>query len=471
MINGINTNMRSRVILMKWLTGSLLYYDLSYAKIFYPTSKVASWINGIAATIYQGIYQNKKQDVSRILLFWKYELPLLFRRYHKVFLFTFLLSVAFVGGGVLSSSADTDYARNFFDHRVQPGYYDQTISSIRNGDPFGIYKDDNPFSMFVHNAYNNISVAFKTFIFGLLFGVGTVFYMWTNGVILGCFQYLFFAQGMGWQSVMVIWIHGTIEITSIVIKCSRDYFRMKPLIKYIFCVALIGSIGIGCTFSLRRKLPPLTESYRKIDKLPFGSFISYRGFESEFKDYGIHSLNQLFDKTWSEIKNNPGFASGYSLYFLITKNLVLTKKETNAMMQFVQTGNDLFISAEYIDPWLLDAVFCKIDIQNELINEAMGRMDDTFVSMYYGDDFKSQRYGYCYFPFSNYIKSYDSSVTRILGVNEHNLPNYVVLFSGKGRLYLHLAPRAFSNYFLLSKENFEYFKGGTAYLRFEPQYV
>lgn len=191
--------------------------DLSYAKTFYPRSKVARWINGIAGTIYQGIYKNKKQDISHILLFWKYELPLLFRRYHKVFLFTLLLFISFVGVGVLSSSVDPDYARNFFDNRVQPGYYDQTIASIRSGDPFGVYKDDNPFSMFIRIAYNNISVAFRTVIFGVLFGVGTVLYMWTNGVMLGCFQYLFFSQGLGWQSVMVIWIHGTIEISSIVI--------------------------------------------------------------------------------------------------------------------------------------------------------------------------------------------------------------------------------------------------------------
>src|SRR6185437_8793940 len=63
--------------------------DLSYAKTFYPKSKVTRWINGIAGTIYQSIYQNKKQDFSRIILFWKYELPLLFKKYHKVFLFTF----------------------------------------------------------------------------------------------------------------------------------------------------------------------------------------------------------------------------------------------------------------------------------------------------------------------------------------------------------------------------------------------
>lgn len=191
--------------------------DLSYAKTFYPKSKVTRWINGIAGTIYQSIYQNKKQDFSRIILFWKYELPLLFKRYHKVFLFSFLLFVAFVSVGVISSTNDPDYARDFFNHKVQPGYYDETISSIQKGDPFGVYKDDNPFSMFVRIAFNNISVAFRTVIFGVLFGIGTILFMWTNGVMLGCFQYIFFSQGLGWQSVLVIWIHGTIEISSIVI--------------------------------------------------------------------------------------------------------------------------------------------------------------------------------------------------------------------------------------------------------------
>jgi uncharacterized membrane protein SpoIIM required for sporulation len=197
--------------------------DLSYAKTFYPKSKVTRWINGIAASIYQNIYQNKKQDISRILAFWKYELPLLFRRYHKVFLFTFLLFCSFVAVGVISSTADPDFAPDYFNNNVQPGYYDETIARIESGDPFGVYKDDNPFSMFIRIAYNNISVAFKTVVFGVLFGVGTLLLMWSNGVMLGCFQYIFFSQGLGWQSVMVIWIHGTLEISSIVIAACSGF--------------------------------------------------------------------------------------------------------------------------------------------------------------------------------------------------------------------------------------------------------
>jgi len=191
--------------------------DLSYAKTFYPKSKVTRWINGIAASIYQNIYQNKKHSLRRILIFWQYELPLLFRRYHKVFLFTFLLFSSFVAIGVISSTTDPEYAPAYFNNNVQPGYYEETISRIEKGDPFAVYNDDNPFSMFIRIAYNNISIAFKTVVFGVLFGIGTLILMWSNGIMLGCFQYIFFSQGLGWQSLVVIWIHGTLEISSIVI--------------------------------------------------------------------------------------------------------------------------------------------------------------------------------------------------------------------------------------------------------------
>ena len=197
--------------------------DLSYSKTFYPHSKVTRWINALAASIYQGIYQNKKEKYARIFQFWKYELPLLFRKYHKVLLFTLCLFILFVTIGIFSSVVDHNYAPDYFDNKVQPGYYDATIQRIHKGDPFGVYKDANPFSMFVHIAYNNIAVAFRAVIFGVLFGIGTVVLMWQNGVMLGCFQYIFFSQGLGWQSVLVIWIHGTLEISAIVIASTAGF--------------------------------------------------------------------------------------------------------------------------------------------------------------------------------------------------------------------------------------------------------
>lgn len=253
--------------------------DLSYSKTFYPHSKVTRWINGIAAGIYQSIYQNKKNKYSRVLLFWKYELPLLFRRYHKTFLFTLILFVLFVTIGVVSSTTDPNYAADYFNHKVQAGYYDETISRIQKGDPFGVYKDDNPFSMFVQIAYNNISVAFKSVVFGVLFGIGTILLMWTNGLMLGCFQYIFFSQGLGWQSVMVIWIHGTLEISSIVIAS---------------CAGLILGFGwlLPGTYTRKQSFLRAAKDAMKIcvSLVPF--FIVAAFFES----YVTHLMSNTFQK-------------------------------------------------------------------------------------------------------------------------------------------------------------------------------
>ena len=57
--------------------------DLAFAKTFYPKSKATRWINGLAASIYQNIYRNKKEKYSRVFTFWKYELPLVIKKHHR----------------------------------------------------------------------------------------------------------------------------------------------------------------------------------------------------------------------------------------------------------------------------------------------------------------------------------------------------------------------------------------------------
>jgi uncharacterized membrane protein SpoIIM required for sporulation len=200
--------------------------DLSYAKTFYPKSKVTRWINGLAASIYQNIYQNKKEKYSRIFDFWKYELPLLFKKHHRTFLFTTLIFILFVCIGVFSSMHNPEFVRGVLGNQ----YVDMTEENIRNGDPFGVYKDENPFTMFVRIAFNNIRVSFFTFIGGFTLGALTISLLWSNGVMLGCFQYMFFANGLGIKSVLVIWIHGTIEISSIVIAGTAGFILANGIL-------------------------------------------------------------------------------------------------------------------------------------------------------------------------------------------------------------------------------------------------
>lgn len=200
--------------------------DLSYAKTFYPQSKATKWINSIAAGIYQSIYKNQKDKYARFFLFWKYDLPFLFRRYHKVFLFTFLLFSSFVFIGVFSSIKDEGFVRSILGDE----YIRETQANIDSGDPFGIYRDNNPFSMFVLIAFNNTALAFVMAIGGVTMGLVTVIYMWRNGLMLGAFQYMFFAKGMGPDSMMVIWTHGVLEILALIISSTAGFIITKSIL-------------------------------------------------------------------------------------------------------------------------------------------------------------------------------------------------------------------------------------------------
>jgi uncharacterized membrane protein SpoIIM required for sporulation len=187
--------------------------DLAYAKTFYPRSKATKWINGLASSVYQNIYKNKKEKYARVFTFWKYELPLVIQRHHRTFLFTTLIFCTFVAIGVFSSIHNPQFVRGI----LGDNYVNMTEENINNGDPFGVYKEDSKFNMFMRIALNNIRVSFLTFVGGFIVGIPTFYLLWSNGIMLGSFQYMFFAHDLGIKSILVIWIHGTIEIASIII--------------------------------------------------------------------------------------------------------------------------------------------------------------------------------------------------------------------------------------------------------------
>ncbi len=248
--------------------------DLSYAKTFYPKSKVTRWINGIAASIYLSIYKNRKERYSRFFIFWKYELPMLFRKYHKILLFTFLVFLVFVCLGVLGSIKDESFIRGV----LGDGYVDMTEDNIAKGDPFAVYRSGSDFNMFVMIAINNISVAFVMVIGGLTAGFITVFYMWNNGLMLGAFQYMFFAKGLGMKSVLVIWIHGTLEILAIVIASTAG-------------LVIANGILFPGTFSRKRSFSNGIKDALKILVVLVPVFITAAFFES----YITHLMSNTFD--------------------------------------------------------------------------------------------------------------------------------------------------------------------------------
>ncbi|HMK04114.1 MAG TPA: stage II sporulation protein M [Ferruginibacter sp.] len=275
--------------------------DLSYAKTFYPKSKATRWINGIAAGIYQSIYSNKKEKYSRIFTFWRYELPLLFKRYHKILLFAFVVFSIFVCIGWWGAKNDEAFLRGV----LGDGYVDMTEENIEKGDPFGVYKDDNPFTMFVRIAINNVFVAMMFVLGGFFLGLPTLFRwpfilqvagLWDTGMMLGSFQYLFFSHGLGWKSILVIWIHGSLEISIFVIAATAGFIIANGLI-FPGTLPRMTSFRKGIKDAL------------KVVLVIFPILVVAAFFES----YITHLMSQTFDKS-----SNAGMPVWVSVVILVT---------------------------------------------------------------------------------------------------------------------------------------------------------
>jgi uncharacterized membrane protein SpoIIM required for sporulation len=213
--------------------------DLAYSKTFYPNSNTSKYLNGLTSLFHQKIYKNKKERSARIISFWQYELPYLFKHYHRQLLYSFLFFIIFTFLGALSARYDDSFIRLI----LSDGYVNMTNQNIEKGDPFGVYKTQEAASMFFQIAFNNIQVSFMAFVLGISFSLGTIILLMRNGLMLGAFEYYFFSKGLGLQSIPVIFLHGTLEISAIVIAgCSglvlgssllfpKTYSRWHSLVK------------------------------------------------------------------------------------------------------------------------------------------------------------------------------------------------------------------------------------------------
>jgi uncharacterized membrane protein SpoIIM required for sporulation len=187
--------------------------DLAYSRTYYPESRTTKYLNWLAAGLHQSIYKNKKESSNRLITFWTLELPLMFKSAHKELLLSFLIFTLFVIIGAVSTHYDNDFPRII----LGDSYVNMTLENIKSGDPMAVYKKMDGTDMFFRITLNNIMVSFYTFAAGIFSSLGTAYYLLRNGIMLGAFQYFFHQHGLLLETFLVIWIHGTLEISAIVI--------------------------------------------------------------------------------------------------------------------------------------------------------------------------------------------------------------------------------------------------------------
>ncbi len=186
--------------------------DLAYANTFFPGGEASVYLNELTRKVHGIIYQNKPIDKKRIPAFWATEFPLLFYSIRKEFLIALIIFVVSVLAGILSTVYDPGFTRIILGDK----YVNLTMENIGKNDPMAVYKNMNEVNMFLGITLNNIKVSFFAFISGILTAFGTGFILFRNGVMLGTFQTFLAQHGVIMDAFATVWLHGTIEIFSII---------------------------------------------------------------------------------------------------------------------------------------------------------------------------------------------------------------------------------------------------------------
>lgn len=200
-------------------------------------------------------------------------------------------------------------------------------------------------------------------------------------------------------------------------------------------------------------------SYSITDKIPQGTFVFYESLEkvAKVEQVNIPPFEFLEDTTTT------------GTYFFLNASVGIDAAELNKLLKWVEKGNTAVISASYISYPLLDTL--KITNDQKIRKNGLENIPQYNFA---NKDLRSEKY----YEFNRdhtleYFDSLNGKQQKVLGiakVKDDNsvqndiLANFVESKFGEGRFLLHSSPQAFTNYFLLDGENFEYAEKFLAYL-------
>jgi uncharacterized membrane protein SpoIIM required for sporulation len=193
--------------------------DLSYARTQYPKSRVTQYLNALAGKVHREIYKNKREEKNRFIEFWKIEVPAAIFSSRRQLLLAFVVFFVSCAIGMISVAHDNSFVRLI----LGDGYVNATLENIKSGNPTRVYSSGGQMEMFLLITLNNITVSFKIFVFGVFASLGTGLYLFYNGLMVGTFLMFFYQESQLTQAFPVIMLHGTIELSSIVIAAAAGF--------------------------------------------------------------------------------------------------------------------------------------------------------------------------------------------------------------------------------------------------------
>jgi uncharacterized membrane protein SpoIIM required for sporulation len=175
-----------------------------------PASKqLAVYLNQLLGRAHNLIYMGRRQNRRGIWTFYRDIYPVIFRQTFADTFAAFVLFLAAAFAGFLMGMADPSFTRHFLGPQMidtieRHEMWTHSIVTIKPLASSAILT-------------NNISVALSTFALGITAGIGTVWMMLLNGLMMGVVAVACWREGMSLQLWSFVAAHGVLELPAIFI--------------------------------------------------------------------------------------------------------------------------------------------------------------------------------------------------------------------------------------------------------------
>ncbi|HEX2629835.1 MAG TPA: DUF4350 domain-containing protein [Chitinophagaceae bacterium] len=246
---------------------------------------------------------------------------------------------------------------------------------------------------------------------------------------------------------------------------------MKRSLLYGLLLLVIGAIAIMLfTGNKKKKNRQIDQriSLRRTDKIPYGGYVAYQ------------SLQHLFPNTAiSAAKSTPGYWDSISrdhnddALIIVSPRFYADEFEMKGLLRFMQNGNSVFISTLEMSAAAMD-LLGRSSVYNDR-GELTGTStvtNDSMTIRLIGPPFNDTLpFHFRGARFKGWFDKVDTNYADVIGTDNKERPNFIHIKAGKGNLYVHLFPLAFSNYFLLQKDNLAYYENALSVIPSETKRI
>jgi len=183
--------------------------DLSAVRTDAGSRTLEAYLNRLVSRAHNFVYTGQEMSLRSVWRFMAHEYPIIFRRLFSYTAAAFLLCACGAALGVILGVARPDFAHAALGPRMMDTIerHHMWTDSILGAEPQASSKI----------MTNNIGVCFMTFASGIVFGIGTIWFMVFNGFNVGLIATVCAQHGMALSLWSFVAAHGALELPSIFI--------------------------------------------------------------------------------------------------------------------------------------------------------------------------------------------------------------------------------------------------------------